>query len=90
VVSSDLSHYHDYETARALDRAACAAIEALDPDRLAPDAACGGIPVRGLLRMARARGLAVRTLDLRSSGDTAGDRGRVVGYGAWAFAAGAP
>jgi hypothetical protein len=89
VISSDLSHYHDYATARRLDRAACAAIEALDPARLGPEAACGGIPVRGLLRAARAHGLAARTLDLRSSGDTAGDRARVVGYGAWAFAGGA-
>ena len=88
VVSSDLSHYHDYATARRLDRAACAAIEALDPARLGPDAACGAIPVQGLLRAARAHGLAARTLDLRSSGDTAGDRERVVGYGAWAFGGG--
>jgi AmmeMemoRadiSam system protein B len=86
VVSSDLSHYHDYAAAQRLDRAACAAIEALDPDRLGPDAACGDIPVRGLLRAARTHGLAARTLDLRSSGDTGGDRARVVGYGAWAFA----
>jgi hypothetical protein len=85
VVSSDLSHDHDYATARRLDRSACAAIEALDPARLGPDAACGAIPVRGLLRAARAHGLAAHTLDLRSSGDTAGDRERVVGYGAWAF-----
>jgi hypothetical protein len=89
VVSSDLSHYHDYATARRLDRATCAAIEALDAGGLGPDSACGRVPVRGLLAAARARGLAAETLDLRSSGDTAGDRDRVVGYGAWAFAGGA-
>jgi MEMO1 family protein len=87
LVSSDLSHYHDYATARRLDRAVCTAIEALDPAALGPDAACGCVPVSGLLRVARRRGLHVETLDLRSSGDTAGDRDRVVGYGAWAFAA---
>jgi len=87
VVSSDLSHHHDYATARRLDRAACAAIEALEPARLGPDSACGGIPVCGLLRAARSHGLAAHTLDLRSSGDTAGGRERVVGYGAWAFGA---
>jgi MEMO1 family protein len=86
LVSSDLSHYHDYAAARRLDRAACAAIEALDPAALGPDDACGCIPVSGLLRVARRRGLHVETLDLRSSGDTAGGRDRVVGYGAWAFA----
>jgi hypothetical protein len=85
VVSSDLSHYHDYATARRLDRAACAAIEALDTAALDEDSACGRIPLCGLLRAARRHALAVRTLDLRSSGDTAGDRERVVGYGAWAF-----
>jgi len=87
VVSSDLSHHHDYATARRLDAAACAAIEALDPERLGDDAACGRIPVRGLLRAARRHRLAVHTLDLRSSGDTAGGREQVVGYGAWAFRA---
>jgi len=87
VVSSDLSHYHDYETARALDAATCAAIERLDGAALEHDSACGRIPVRGLLEVARSHGLVPRTLDLRSSGDTAGDRRRVVGYGAWAFSA---
>jgi AmmeMemoRadiSam system protein B len=86
VVSSDLSHYHDYATARRLDRATCAAIEALEPGALGEHSACGRVPLRGLLQAARAHGLAVETLDLRSSGDTAGDRERVVGYGAWAFA----
>lgn len=87
LVSSDLSHYHDYATARRLDGAACAAIEALDDARLGPDSACGRVPLTGLLRVARATGLRVETLDLRSSGDTAGGRDRVVGYGAWSFAA---
>jgi MEMO1 family protein len=87
LVSSDLSHYHDYATARRLDRAACAAIEALDGSGLGPDSACGCVPLSGLLRVARARGLRAQTLDLRSSGDTAGGRDRVVGYGAWSFAA---
>jgi AmmeMemoRadiSam system protein B/AmmeMemoRadiSam system protein A len=86
VVSSDLSHYHDYETARRLDAAACRAIEALDAEALDWESACGRMPIRGLLRVAQARGLVAHTLDLRSSGDTAGPRDQVVGYGAWAFA----
>lgn len=86
LVSSDLSHYHDYDTARALDRAASAAIEALQPDALDDESACGRVPVRGLLVAARGHGLTAHTLDLRSSGDTAGPRDQVVGYGAYAFA----
>jgi AmmeMemoRadiSam system protein B len=89
VVSSDLSHYHDYATARRLDAESCRAVEALAPERLGRESACGAAPVRGLLGVARRLGWVVRTLDLRSSGDTAGDRDRVVGYGAWSFYASA-
>ncbi|RRQ20877.1 AmmeMemoRadiSam system protein B [Thiohalobacter thiocyanaticus] len=85
VISSDLSHYHDYDTARALDRATSVAIEALAPERIDYDHACGRTPVGGLLQAARARGLHAHTLDLRNSGDTAGPRDRVVGYGAYAI-----
>lgn len=85
VVSSDLSHYYDYETARALDRATSGAIEALRPEGVGEAGACGRVPVRGLLVAARRHALAALTLDLRSSGDTAGPRDRVVGYGAYVF-----
>jgi AmmeMemoRadiSam system protein B len=85
VISSDLSHYLDYETARELDAATSRAIEQLEPGRIAPDAACGLLPVRGLLTVARRFGLRGRTVDLRNSGDTAGPRDQVVGYGAYAF-----
>jgi len=85
VISSDLSHYYDYETARRLDAETTHAIEALRPEDLGAESACGRIPVRGLLAAARHHGLAAHTLDLRSSGDTAGSHDQVVGYGAWAF-----
>ncbi len=85
VISSDLSHYHDYDTARAMDSETCQAIEAMDPDAIHYDQACGRNPVTGLLLAARKHGLHATTLDLRNSGDTAGDRSSVVGYGAWAF-----
>lgn len=85
VVSSDLSHYLPYEDARAVDAVTCRAIEALDAGRINHDMACGATPVRGLLIAAKRHGLEVTTLDLRSSGDTAGDRDNVVGYGAWVF-----
>jgi AmmeMemoRadiSam system protein B len=83
VISSDLSHYHDYATAQRLDRATSHAIESLRYEDIGYDAACGRNPVSGLLYVARKRGLHARTLDLRNSGDTAGPRDRVVGYGAY-------
>jgi AmmeMemoRadiSam system protein B len=86
VVSSDLSHYQGYDTARRMDEATSRAIEALRPELLDGERACGYVGVRGLLLLARRWGLAARTLDLRSSGDTAGDRDRVVGYGAYELA----
>jgi AmmeMemoRadiSam system protein B len=88
VISSDLSHYHDYATAQRMDRATSQAIIGLHPEQLGYDDACGRIPVAGLLTLARQRGLAGELLDLRNSGDTAGDKQRVVGYGAYAFADG--
>jgi len=85
VVSSDLSHYEPYAVAAEMDGATTRAIEALRPDDIHYDQACGRIPVQGLLEIARRRGLAVETLDVRSSGDTAGSRDAVVGYGSWAI-----
>jgi AmmeMemoRadiSam system protein B len=85
VISSDLSHYHDYDTAARLDQAAARAIEHLDPSHLSQEQACGRIPVCGLLEAARRHGLRAETVDLRNSGDTAGPRDQVVGYGAWLF-----
>lgn len=85
VVSSDLSHYHDYATARLLDEETCSAIVAMAPERLDTESACGLHPVCGLLKAATGKKLTVTTVDLRNSGDTAGSKDRVVGYGAWAF-----
>ncbi len=85
LVSSDLSHYHDYDTARDMDSYSSRAIEALNPALIDADHACGYLAVNGLLKTAAAHGLQATTLDLRNSGDTAGDRSRVVGYGAYAF-----
>jgi AmmeMemoRadiSam system protein B len=84
VVSSDLSHYLPYELGRRADEATAEKILALDVD-IDGDGACGYVGVRGLLAVAREKGLVPRLLDLRSSGDTAGPRGEVVGYGAFAF-----
>jgi MEMO1 family protein len=84
VVSSDLSHYHPYALAQAIDRRTSERILRLDTT-LEPEDACGAAPINGLLEVARRRGLAPELLDLRNSGDTAGDRDRVVGYAAFAF-----
>jgi hypothetical protein len=85
VISSDLSHYYDYETAKRLDEATTRAIEECEPEQLGSESACGRVPVRGLLLAAKQHQLRCQTLDVRNSGDTSGDRSRVVGYGAYAF-----
>lgn len=87
VVSSDLSHFHDYDTARRLDSDACRRIEALEPERLSDQQACGRHAIKGLLARAQKLDLRATTIDLRNSGDTAGrnHRERVVGYGAVTF-----
>jgi AmmeMemoRadiSam system protein B len=85
VVSSDLSHYNDYATAQAIDRRTAEVIAELQPNQIGPDQACGHAAIRGLLEVARGRKLRTRCLDLRNSGDTAGSRNRVVGYGAFVF-----
>lgn len=85
VVSSDLSHYLPYDTAREIDGRTRRAIENLDPAAIGRDQACGRIPVGGLLETAKRRHMRVETVDVRNSGDTAGPKDRVVGYGSWAF-----
>lgn len=85
LISSDLSHYLSYTAAQEMDREATSAIESLRPDGLSYHHACGRIPVSGLLLAAQRNRLKVETLDLRNSGDTAGSRDQVVGYGAYAL-----
>lgn len=85
VVSSDLSHYHAYAEARRLDRQTIDAICRLDPGAVTDEEACGHTPIRTLLYLARQQGWKAQLLDARNSGDTAGDKSRVVGYAAIAF-----
>lgn len=85
VISSDLSHYHDYQKAQKLDHDTCDAIESLSFQKLDSQHACGYIPVRGLLQYAKEHGLTAKTVDCRNSGDTAGPRNEVVGYGSYVF-----
>jgi MEMO1 family protein len=83
VISSDLSHYEDYERARLLDQETSRAIEKLEPLNMGQ--ACGQKAINGLLLLARQQGWRARTVDLRNSGDAAGPRHQVVGYGAYLF-----
>lgn len=85
VISSDLSHYHDYRTAQKMDLATSKAIESLRPEDIGYEQACGRIPISGLLLAAKKHGLRAQMIDLRNSGDTAGPRDEVVGYGAYVF-----
>ncbi len=86
IISSDLSHYHDYDTATRMDSATSRAIETLAPNDIGQEGACGRVPIHGLLTVAKKNGLHVRMLDLRNSGDTAGSRDQVVGYGSYVIA----
>lgn len=83
VISSDLSHYLDYESARQRDSNTTRAIETLDYESLDYNDACGRGPIAGLLYLAQHKGLQVKAIDVRNSGDTAGSRDQVVGYGAY-------
>jgi MEMO1 family protein len=85
VISSDLSHYYDYETAKTLDNDAATAIVNLKPSNLKDEQACGYIPIKGLLAAAANYNLQATLVDLRNSGDTAGPKTEVVGYGAFHF-----
>lgn len=83
LISSDLSHYLDYASAQRLDQATSTKIEHLAYAELKPHEACGCVAVQGVLLLAQRLGLKATTVDLRNSGDTAGDKQRVVGYGAY-------
>ena len=85
MISSDLSHYQDYATAQQMDGFTSDRIAHLDAESIGHDNACGRIPISGLLRSAVRHELQCEVVDVRNSGDTAGDRAQVVGYGAYLF-----
>jgi AmmeMemoRadiSam system protein B/AmmeMemoRadiSam system protein A len=84
VISTDLSHYHSYAEAREIDHATVTRIAAFAED-LDHEEACGATPLNGFLALARARNLAIRLLGACNSGDTAGGKGKVVGYSAFSL-----
>ena len=83
IISTDLSHFHEYETARTVDRQTSEMFEQLRYQELTGERACGVHPMSGLMLALQRRGMRLRTIDLRNSGDTAGSRREVVGYGAY-------
>jgi MEMO1 family protein len=85
VVSSDLSHYLPYERACKTDAQTAQLIENLELEQLKSEQACGCYPIKGLLAYARKHGLRCKAVHLANSGDTAGPKDRVVGYGAFVF-----
>ena len=85
LLSTDLSHFHSYSEAQVIDQETAEAIETFEDEKILPEQACGTHPLRGLLRHARIQGWKIQRLGLCNSGDTAGSKDRVVGYGAWAL-----
>ena len=85
VASSDLSHYHPYDAAKELDKRCVQAICAMNTDDMKGQEACGKTPILALMHLAKIKGWKAQLLDARNSGDTAGDKDRVVGYSAIAF-----
>lgn len=83
VISTDLSHYLDYERAQSLDALTAEAIAAQEPERIGESQACGRVALQALLTLARQHHAHIHQLALANSGDTAGPKDRVVGYGAW-------
>jgi len=88
IISTDLSHFLNYDACQSLDNRTVEAIENFDIAHIGNDQACGRIPLKGMLEIAKSRGMDITTLDVRNSGDTAGSRERVVGYGSWVLSGG--
>lgn len=84
VISTDLTHFLDYDTARRIDAATSNAITGCQPNAIGDDHACGRVGLKGLLEIGRRHPIDIDLLDLRNSGDTSGRRDQVVGYGSWA------
>lgn len=85
VISTDLSHFLEYSEAVRHDKNTSDKIMAFNYDQFESNDACGRVPMAGMLKIAKLSGLSIEQLDLRNSGDTAGDKQRVVGYGSWSL-----
>ncbi len=83
IISTDLSHFLEYFEAQQHDQNTGDKIMSFKYDQFGANDACGRVPMAGMLKLAKQSGLLIKQLDMRNSGDTAGDKDRVVGYGAW-------
>lgn len=83
IISSDLSHFHPYDIARKIDDETAMAIQSYNMEKIGPEQACGCMPLNGMLHLAKKKAMRIVNYELKNSGDTAGDKSRVVGYGAW-------
>ncbi|MBT3980625.1 MAG: AmmeMemoRadiSam system protein B [Bacteriovoracaceae bacterium] len=83
IISSDLSHFHSYDQAREQDSSTSSLIESCQFEKITGDDACGYYPLSGLLKWAQSLKFKVKAIDIRNSGDTAGDKDQVVGYGSY-------
>lgn len=85
LISSDLSHFHEYGHAKKLDMKTAHSIENFNYGAINSQSACGCRPMNGLLKLAAQRDMKIQRLGMCNSGDTAGHKNRVVGYGAWSL-----
>lgn len=85
IVSTDLSHNNDADTAQRLDMETARAIVDMAPERLEEKCACGRLILAGLLMLARTRETQMEVIGMTNSADTGGDPSKVVGYGAFAM-----
>jgi len=83
IISTDLSHFLSDADAREMDQRTADAVMDLAPEKIGELQACGRIPLKALLAVAREYGAQIRQLAMGNSGDVSGDRHQVVGYGAW-------
>lgn len=85
IISSDLSHFHHYDEANAIDEKTNQLIQSLNYKRLNQQMACGCTGIQALLKVAKAKSLSARLIKHCNSGDIYGDKSRVVGYGSYAI-----
>lgn len=84
IISADLSHYYNYDTAKDIDAETADKINSREPS-LTEHMSCGATGINAALILAKKDHLHPDMLELANSGDTSGDKERVVGYGAWSF-----
>ncbi len=92
LASSDLSHFHTYDEAVTMDHKTLNALAAWDYFSMSQNfqtrvwEACGGAPIVAAMIAAERMGAnQAMVLKYANSGDTSGDRSRVVGYSADVF-----